>query len=107
LRTFHHDGKLAQAAVRVGVARPPTFTQFTITYKVVVYAPAEWADTLTLFHLLVKVCTLWFEPSFVDRDKKQTRIDLRGISTNWFKNQLWFSTRLSRLRALIYRISIV
>ncbi len=25
---------------------------FTITSKVVVYAPAEWADTLTLFHLL-------------------------------------------------------
>jgi hypothetical protein len=24
---------------------------FTITSKVAVYAPAEWADTLTLFHL--------------------------------------------------------
>ncbi len=24
--------------------------KFTITYKVAVYAPAEWADTLTLFH---------------------------------------------------------
>jgi hypothetical protein len=28
-----------------------------------------------------------------------TMIDLRGISTNWFKNQLYLSTRLSRLRA--------
>jgi hypothetical protein len=27
---------------------------FTITSKVAVYAPAEWADTLTLFHLLYK-----------------------------------------------------
>jgi hypothetical protein len=31
--------------VRVGGA-------FTLTSKVAVYAPAEWADTLTLFHLL-------------------------------------------------------
>ncbi len=30
---------------------PIPFTIVTITYKVVVYAPAEWADTLTLFHL--------------------------------------------------------
>ncbi len=37
--------------VRVGGARPPTFTTITITSKVAVYAPAEWADTLTLFHL--------------------------------------------------------
>jgi hypothetical protein len=37
--------------VRVGDARPPPFTTFTITSKVAVYAPAEWADTLTLFHL--------------------------------------------------------
>jgi hypothetical protein len=40
-----------------------------------------------------------FKPAFSERDKKQTIIDLRGISTNWFKNQLCPSTRLSRLRA--------
>ncbi len=34
-----------------GGARPPPFITFTITSKVAVYAPAEWADTLTLFHL--------------------------------------------------------
>ncbi len=37
--------------VRVGGARPSPFTTSTITSKVAVYAPAEWADTLTLFHL--------------------------------------------------------
>jgi hypothetical protein len=37
--------------VRVGGARPPPFTTFTLTSKFAVYAPAEWADTLTLFHL--------------------------------------------------------
>ncbi len=37
--------------MKVGGARPPPFTTFTITSKVAVYAPAEWADTLTLFHL--------------------------------------------------------
>jgi hypothetical protein len=35
----------------VGGARPPPFTTFTLTSKVAVYAPAKWADTLTLFHL--------------------------------------------------------
>ncbi len=34
--------------MRVGGARPPHFITFTITSKVAVYAPAEWADTLTL-----------------------------------------------------------
>jgi hypothetical protein len=34
-----------------GGARPPPFITFTITSKVAVYAPAELADTLTLFHL--------------------------------------------------------
>jgi hypothetical protein len=33
------------------------FTIVTITYKVAVYAPAEWADTLTLFHFYRS--TLW------------------------------------------------
>ncbi len=42
--------KLAQV-VRVGGARPSPFTTTTITSKVAVYAPAEWTDTLTLFHL--------------------------------------------------------
>ncbi len=35
----------------VGGARPPPLIKFTLTSKVAVYAPAEWADTLTLFHL--------------------------------------------------------
>jgi hypothetical protein len=32
----------------VGGARPPPLITFTLTTKVGVYAPAEWADTLTL-----------------------------------------------------------
>jgi hypothetical protein len=42
--------KLTQAG-KGGGALPPPFITFTITCKVAVYAPAEWADTLTLFHL--------------------------------------------------------
>jgi hypothetical protein len=38
------------------------------------------------------------KPAFAERDKKQTMIDLRGISTNWFKSP---STRFSRLQALL------
>jgi hypothetical protein len=41
-----------------------------------------------------------FKLAFAERDKKQTMIDLRGISINWFENQLCPSIRLSRLRAL-------
>jgi hypothetical protein len=41
-----------------------------------------------------------FKSAFDRRDKKQTMIDLRGISKNRFKNQLCPSIRLSRLRAL-------
>jgi len=37
--------------VRGGAARPPSFTIFTIAYKVAVYAPAERADTLPLSHI--------------------------------------------------------
>jgi hypothetical protein len=42
--------KLAQAC---GWGHKPTIFHYivTITYKVAVYAPAEWADTLILFHL--------------------------------------------------------
>ncbi len=49
-RTFHHEGKISPGWCGRG-ARPTPFTTFTKTSKVLVYAPAEWADTLTLFHL--------------------------------------------------------
>ncbi len=42
--------KLAQACVGGG-ARPPPFPTVTIKYKVAMYAPAEWADTIPLLHL--------------------------------------------------------
>ncbi len=41
-------------------AHPPPDTSVTITYKVAVYAPAEKADTLHLFHLH-PIFTLWFK----------------------------------------------
>ncbi len=43
--------KSALAGERPGAAHPPTFTLFTITYKVAEYAPAVRADTLLAFHL--------------------------------------------------------
>ncbi len=42
--------KLALVGESGGCTPTPLIT-FTITSKVAVYAPAEWADTLTLFHL--------------------------------------------------------
>ncbi len=41
---------------------PNPFQPITITCKVAVYAPAERADTLPLFHLY-PMCTLWFTVS--------------------------------------------
>ncbi len=35
-----------------------------------------------------------FNRAFAKRDNKQTMTDLRGISTNWFKNQLRPSIQL-------------
>ncbi len=46
--------KFARAA-EGGGCTPTSFITFTITSKVAVYAPAEWADTLTLFHLFKDV----------------------------------------------------
>ncbi len=45
-----------------------------------------------------------FKPTFAERDQKLTMIDLRAISKNWFKNQLFASIRLSRLRTLVLGI---
>ncbi len=53
--------KLALAG-KGGGARPPPFTTLTLTSKVAVYDPAEWADTLTLFHhYQYTVCSLWLK----------------------------------------------
>ncbi len=43
--------KLVLAGEGGGCTRPPPLITFTLTSKVAVYAPAEWADTLPLFHL--------------------------------------------------------
>jgi hypothetical protein len=37
-----------------------------------------------------------FKPAFAEIDEKQTMIDLRGISANWFGNHICPSIRLSR-----------
>jgi hypothetical protein len=50
-RTFHHEGKISPGWRGWGVHTHSPFITFTITSKVAVYASAEWADTLTLFHL--------------------------------------------------------
>jgi hypothetical protein len=51
--------KLAQPDEGGGGARPPPFITFIITYKVVVYAPAERADTLPLFLLYPYMNYMW------------------------------------------------
>ncbi len=61
-RTFHQDGNIILGLLGWGVLDHHPFTVFTITYKVAVYAPAEWADTLALFHLYQYVYTV-YEPN--------------------------------------------
>ncbi len=61
-RKFHHDGKISPGWWGWGVptAHPPPFTLSTITHKVVVvYAPAERADTLPLFLLYPYMYSGW------------------------------------------------
>jgi hypothetical protein len=64
-----------------GGASPPPFTLFTITYKVVVYAPAERADTLPLFHRH-SICSLWsYRPARL--------LGWRASTTTLCRNQLY------------------
>jgi hypothetical protein len=50
--TFNHEGKISPGWWG-GDALPPPFIRFTITSKISVYAPAEWADTLMVGSLKV------------------------------------------------------
>ncbi len=47
-----------------GGCTPTPFQPIAITYKVAVYAPAEWADTLTLFHLYLYMYSLFVTCGF-------------------------------------------
>ncbi len=57
-RIFHHDGKINPGWC--GSARPPPFAVSTLTYNLVVYAPAERADTFPYFYS-IPICTLWMQ----------------------------------------------
>jgi hypothetical protein len=67
----HHDEKISPVLGGGGGrgARPSPFTLVTITYKVVVYTPAERSDTLPLFHLYTYmysvVCTILHNIQYV------------------------------------------
>jgi hypothetical protein len=54
----------------------------------------EHAETVVMTHEQLISNGKRYKPAIAERDKKPTMIDLRGISTNWFKNQLCPSTRL-------------
>ncbi len=54
-REFNHECKISPGWQGWGVARPPLFITATITSKVALYVPAEWAD---LFHKYV-LCGQW------------------------------------------------
>ncbi len=53
-----------------------------------------------MFPEMVVMKSRSLESAFAERNKKQIMIDLRGISSNWFKNQLCPSIRFSWLGAL-------
>ena len=53
-RTSHHNGKISPGWYGWGVHAHPLSAYYVPSLKVAVNAPAEWEDTLTLFHL----CTL-------------------------------------------------
>jgi hypothetical protein len=49
---------------------------------------SETLDLRASGHKLLISNSERFKPAFAERDRKQTMINLRGISPNWFKNQL-------------------
>jgi hypothetical protein len=68
---------------KVGVARLPTFTLFTITYKVAVYTTDERADTLPLFHLYPYMYSVRLSmPNFATLTHYPAGICLRSYSIN-------------------------
>ncbi len=71
--TSHHDGKISPGWWGWGVHAHPPFHPITITYKVAVYAPAERADTLPLFHLYPYMYSVVWAIS------KQTCLSLRQL----------------------------
>jgi hypothetical protein len=64
--------------MRVGGARPPPLITFTLTSKVAVYAPAELADTLSLFHLYQYVYSVG--PTFGDFVTIRTEGSMQDVS---------------------------
>ena len=81
--------------MRMGGARPPPFITFTITSKVVVYAPTEWADTLTLFHLFV-LCGLTSPPPTPNQRLEVSLLCVEYVVCdeslkNWYKKSQNFS----------------
>ncbi len=67
--------------------RPQTFTIFTITHKVVVYAPAERADTPTLFHLYV-LCSLHGPANLKIKSTRRTVLTpFEFFLSAWFMDQ--------------------
>jgi hypothetical protein len=67
-RTFHHDGKINPAWLGWG-SKPTPFhsTVSTITYKVVVYASSEMADTLPPISSLPLYVLYGYEIEKVDK----------------------------------------
>jgi hypothetical protein len=64
--------------VRVEVHYPHPLTLFTITHQVAVYAPAEGADSLSLFHLYPEMYSL----------PELTRVMADGVQTSMLAEEL-------------------
>ncbi len=103
-RTFHHIGKISPGWWGWGGSRPPPFTLSTITYKVVVYALVERADTPPLFLLDPCVYSMeltirnekvanrisffcYFEPKVVWGKKKCSQREARTVNFDMGKKK--------------------
>jgi hypothetical protein len=98
--------KLAQAVEGVGVARPPPLTISTITYKTVVYAPAERADIILLFLLYPYMYSV-VAAAYIDHEQKEftlsTRLELSGLRPRGPKVRLVAQEKfvVSRLQEMV------
>ncbi len=83
--TFHHDEKISSGWKGWGCTPTSFFHSITIAYKVSVYAPAERADTLPVFHFYPYMYYVVFTMTIMV-PRKQHNVQVRLIDS-WNKYQ--------------------
>ncbi len=80
--------------MRVGGARPPPLFTFTITSKVAVYTPAEWADTLKAGSLKMNTALEYSTRVVQEGGRRCKKSTLKGTVSRDFRLLVFFMNQL-------------